>query len=71
MVPAEFPAPYLEAGAIPLLLADFGAGTRYHIAILSPDGLTPMVVFEPMRGDAAAIAAEIAAVFEQLLSAWR
>jgi hypothetical protein len=68
---AEFPALYVEAGAIPPVLADFGAGSRYHIAILSPYGLNHLVIFNPVRGDTAAVVDEIAAVLEQLLPAWR
>ena len=67
----EFPALYVEAGAIPDELADFGAGRQYHIAVLSPYGLNPLVVFDPVRGDAAAVVAEIVAVLERLLPAWR
>ncbi len=37
----EFPAHYVEAGAIPEAFAAFGAGRQYHIALLSPYGLTP------------------------------
>lgn len=67
----EFPALYIEAGELPETLAMFGAGRRYHIAILSPSGLNPLVVFDPVRGDAAALVAEIVAVLERLLPAWR
>lgn len=37
----EFPALYVEAGAIPEAFAAFGAGRQYHIAVLSPYGLNP------------------------------
>ncbi len=67
----EFPALYVEAGALPEALAAFGAGRRYHIAVLSPHGLNPLVVFDPLRGDAAALVAEIVGVLERLLPAWR
>ena len=67
----EFPGLYVEADAIPAALADFGAGRQYHIAVLSPYGLNPLVVFDPLRGDATAVVAEIVAVLERLLPAWR
>lgn len=67
----EFPALYVEAGAIPEALSAFGAGRQYHIAVLSPHGLNPLVVFDPVRGDAAALVAEIVSVLERLLLAWR
>jgi hypothetical protein len=67
----EFPALYVEAGAMPEALAVFGAGRRYHIAVLSPSGFNPLVVFDPVDGDAAAVVAEIAAVLERLLPVWR
>jgi hypothetical protein len=67
----EFPALYVEAGAIPEALSAFGAGRQYHIAVLSPHGLNPLVVFDPVRGDAAALVAEIVSVLERLLPAWR
>jgi hypothetical protein len=67
----EFPALHVEAGAIPDALSVFGAGSRYHIAILSPHGLNPMVVFDVTRGDAAALVAEIVAVLERLLPFWQ
>ena len=49
----EFPALYVEAAAIPEALSAYGAGRQYHIAVLSPYGLNPLVVFDPVRGDAA------------------
>ncbi|HTT48734.1 MAG TPA: hypothetical protein VMG39_12120 [Pseudolabrys sp.] len=67
----EFPALYVEAGAIPEAIGAYGAGRQYHIAVLSPYGLNPLVVFDPVRGDAAAVVAEIAAVLDRLLPAWR
>ena len=67
----EFPPLYVEAGAIPEAVGAFGAGRQYHIAVLSPYGLNPLVVFDPVRGDAAALVAEIVGVLERLLPAWR
>lgn len=67
----EFPALYVEAESMPEALELFGAGSRYHVAVLSPHGLTPMVVFDVVRGDAAALVAEIVAVLERLLPVWQ
>jgi hypothetical protein len=66
-----YPALYLEAGAVPEELAGLGAGERYHIAILSPYGLTPLVTVDPVSGNPAAVVAEIAAILERLLESWR
>ena len=67
----EFPTLYVEAATIPEALSAFRAGRHYHVAVLSPYGLNPLVVFDPARGDAAALVAEIASVLERLLPAWR
>ena len=67
----QFPAPYVEAATIPEALSAFGAGRQYHVAVLSPYGLNPLIVFDPVRGDAAALVAEIVSVLERLLPAWR
>jgi hypothetical protein len=48
-----------------------GAGSRYHIAILSPFGLTPMITIDAVRGNPARVVDEIVSVLERLLDAWR
>jgi hypothetical protein len=65
-----FPALYVEPRLLPEDLQAFGAGSRWHIAILSPYGFNPMVVFDPVRGDAAAVVNELAAVLERLRASW-
>ena len=67
----EFPALFVEAGSIPDALGLFGAGSQYHLAVLSPYGLTPMVTFDVTTGNAAALVGEIVAVLERLLPIWR
>ncbi len=67
----EFPALFLEAASIPDALKLLGAGSAYHLAVLSPYGLTPMVTFNVATGSTAALVAEIVAVLERLLPAWR
>jgi hypothetical protein len=65
-----YPALYVKADELPGDLELLGAGSRYHIAVLSPYGLTPMVTFNPITGRPAELVAEIAAVLERLLAAW-
>lgn len=65
-----FPALYVEPGLLPEDLKSYGAGSRWRIAILSPSGFNPMVVFDPVRGDPAAVVEEIAAVLERLRPMW-
>jgi hypothetical protein len=62
---------YIEANALPTLLEELGAGSRYHIAILSPSGLTPMITFDVVNGKPARVVDEIVTVLERLLDVWR
>jgi hypothetical protein len=41
-----YPAMFIEADSIPPDLKAFGAGSYFHIAVLSPYGLTPLVKIE-------------------------
>ncbi len=61
----------LEAEALPEELRILGAGSWFHIAVLSPDGLTPMVTIDPMKGTPAEVINEIALILERLASVWR
>jgi len=65
-----FLALYVEPGSLPEDLRSYGAGSRWRVAILSPHGFNPMVVFDPVRGDPAAVVDEIATVLERLRPAW-
>jgi hypothetical protein len=65
-----YPALYVKHDEVPGELELLGAGSRYHIAVLSPYGLTPMVTFDPVTGRPAELVAEIATVLERLLPAW-
>jgi len=65
-----FPALYVEPPLLPEDLISYGAGRRWRIAILSPYGFNPLVVFDPVRGDPAAVVEEIATVLERLRPAW-
>ena len=65
------PALFLEADALPEELKLLGAGSRFHIAVLSPSGLTPMVTIDPSGGTPATIVDEIVRVLERLDEVWR
>src|SRR6266478_824900 len=60
----------IEADAIPEELKALGAGSRYHIAVLSPYGLTPMVIIDPTSGTPADVIGRIVAVLERLIGVW-
>jgi len=61
---------YIEARALPDDLKAFGAGSRYHVAVLSPYGLTPLVWVDVRRPPDQVIAA-IVDTLERLQGAWR
>jgi hypothetical protein len=67
----EFIALFVTADALPAELSMFGAGSRYHLAVLSPSGLNPLVTFVVQRGDTSKLIEEVVAVLERLLEAWR
>lgn len=56
----------LEADALPEYMATLGAGHSYHIAVLSPAGLTTMARFDHTTGDPNALVSVIAGVLERL-----
>jgi hypothetical protein len=51
----RYPALLIAADALPDELKLLGAGDRYHIAVLSPAGLTPMITIDPGHGTPAEI----------------
>src|SRR3981189_3641654 len=55
----SYVALYIEANALPNLLNELGAASRYHIAILSPYGLTAMITFDAVSGKPASVVDEI------------
>jgi hypothetical protein len=61
---------FIEADLLPSDLKAFGAGSNYHIAVLSPYGLTAMVTFEIQRSTEEVVRA-IVTTLERLLDAWR
>jgi len=67
----EFYTPlHVESSALPDDLKAFGAGSRYHVAVLSPYGLTPLVWVDVRRPPDEVIAA-IVDTLERLQDAWR
>jgi len=66
----EFYTPlYIEVSALPDDLTAFG-GSRYHIAVLSPYGFTPLVWIDVLRAPDKVIAA-IVDRLERMQDAWR
>ena len=66
-----FPALFIKVDDLPEEQKALGAGSRYHIAVLSPYGLTPMVTIDPVSGKPAEVVNEIVSVLERLLDVWR
>ena len=67
----SFPALFIKLDALPPMLKELGAGSRYHIAVLSPYGLTPLVTIDPMAGKPAEVVNEIVRILERLGDVWR
>ena len=67
----SYPALYIEADAVPEELKALGAGSGYHIAVLSPYGLTPLVTIDPVGGNPSEVVNEIVVILERLLEMWR
>jgi len=67
----RYPALFIEADALPEELKLLGAGSRYHIAVLSPAGLTPMITIDPVHGAPAEVVAEIVRILQRLDEVWR
>jgi hypothetical protein len=61
---------FLKASALPSELRALGAGSRYHIAVLSPSGLTPLVTIDPTSGAPAQVVENVTAVLERILEHW-
>ncbi|MFI5012411.1 MAG: hypothetical protein ACHQAY_08690 [Hyphomicrobiales bacterium] len=66
-----YTALYIEPNALPEELKALGAGNRYHIAVLSPHGLTPIVTIDPVRGRPPEVVDEIVLILERLRTVWR
>ena len=60
----------LEADSMPEYMDDLGAGSDYHIAILSPAGLTAMRIFNYVTGEPEALVETIAGAMEAIAPIW-
>jgi hypothetical protein len=67
----RFPALFIEADHLPDELKLLGAGDRYHVAVLSPAGLTPMITIDAVHGAPTEVVAEIVRILERLDEVWR
>jgi hypothetical protein len=65
-----YSAVLIKADSIPEDLKALGAGSKYHIAVLSPYGLTPMVTIEIQRSPEEVVRT-IVEILERLVDAWR
>jgi len=65
-----YAAMFIEVDSIPLDLKALGAGSKYHIAVLSPCGLTPMVTIE-IQHSPTEVVSTIVEILERLVDAWR
>jgi hypothetical protein len=65
-----YSAMFIKADSIPADLMALGAGSKYHIAVLSPYGLTPMVTIEIQRSPEEVVRT-IVEILERLVDAWR
>jgi hypothetical protein len=61
---------YAEVETLPEEQKQLGAGSRYHIAILSPSGLTPLITVDPMGGTPTEIVERIAALLSRIMETW-
>ena len=66
-----FLALFIKADALPEHLKALGAGSRYHIAVLSPYGLTPMITIDPVSGKPEEVVSQIVLTLERLIDVWR
>jgi hypothetical protein len=60
----------LKSESMPGYMRDLGAGSNYHLAILSPAGLTPLVTFDYMCGQPEKLVEEIAKALEAVSPFW-
>ena len=58
---------FIEVDSIPPDLKALGAGSNYHIAVLSPHGLTPMVTIDPVSGKPAEVVSRIVLILERII----
>jgi hypothetical protein len=61
---------FIEAELLPEDLKAFGAGSKYHIAVLSPHGLTPLVTIDVHRRPDDVVNTMVETL-ERLVEVWR
>lgn len=61
----------IKVDDLPDQLKELGAGSAYHIAVLSPYGLTPMVTIDPVNGKPVEVVTNIVSALERLVDVWR
>lgn len=66
----EFLALFIPVDALPQDLSLFGAGSHYHIGILSPSGLTPIMTFPVQTCGASEVVEQVVVALERLLETW-
>lgn len=67
----QFPALFIEANApVPEELAMLGARETFHVAVLSPAGLTPLWTINPVHGNTEELVDWIAQGLERLVGIW-
>ena len=62
---------YTEVETLPEEQKLLGAGSRYHIAILSPYGLTPLITIDPTAGPPSEIVERITVLLTRIIEAWK
>jgi hypothetical protein len=60
----------LKIDVMPKDMAEMGAGSAYHIAILAPTGLNPMTIFNHVTGKPEALVEQIAKALEVMAPFW-
>jgi hypothetical protein len=65
-----FTAMFIKADSIPPDLKALGAGSNYHIAVLSPYGLTPLVTID-VQHSPTEVVSTIVEILERLVDTWR
>jgi hypothetical protein len=60
----------LKIDSMPRDMAEMGAGSDFHIAILSPTGLNPMTIFNYITAEPEALVEEIAKALEAMAPFW-
>lgn len=66
----EFLALYVPQETLPEELSLFGAGGRYHLAILSPSEFTPLIGFHEQMCAPSEVVEQIVVALEGLLQTW-